>query len=120
MRHILAILLMLEGLSTGLWVTGLLPTLVVYDAVALALIALRALVGVLAFASGWWLLSRRPLGVVMARWALLLSAVLTTVEIGGRLAPSNLDPAFRWWYVTAHWVYAVAGTWWLTRAARTV
>src|SRR5437016_120041 len=96
MRLVLPTLLILEGMLAALRIANLLPTIMVYDAVALILIALRGGVGALAFVSGWLLRIKRPPGETLAQAALLSSAVLTTLEIGARLAPSNLDPAYRW------------------------
>ena len=110
-RLVLAVLLVAEGFTTALRVTGLLPNLAVYGGVALGLIGLRAVAGVLACTSGWLLAIGRPPGAQLARWTLLASAALGTLEIGWRLAPSDLDPAFRWYYVIAYWTYAGAGTW---------
>jgi hypothetical protein len=53
-----------------------------------------------------WLIEQRPIAVGVARVTLVGSAVLTTLELGWRLAPSNLDPAWRWPVVVGSWIYA--------------
>lgn len=112
-RIVLSALLVIDGVATELWVSGLLPTLAVYDGLALGVVALRAVTGVLAGTSGWLLAVGRPPGALLARWTLPSSALLTTLGVGWRLAPSNLDPALRWYYVIAYWTYAGVGTWML-------
>ena len=89
--------------------------LVVDDTAARLVLVLRAGVGALELMSGWWLRTRQPAGRVWAPVALIASAALTTVEIGGRVASSDLSPGWRWPYVVAYGVYAVAASWWLRR-----
>ncbi len=107
MRSILAILLILEALFTGLWVAGLLPTFAVYDWLAIATVVLRGLVGACQFASGWLLLRRLPPADRLAETAFVASAALMTVEVGFGVAPSSLFPEFRWPVVGAYWLYAL-------------
>jgi len=47
----------------------------------------------------------------LAGRVLLGSAGLLTLEVGFRLAPSNLDPTFRWWIVGGYWAYVLAAQW---------
>lgn len=117
-RLVLSGLLILEGLYTAVWIAGLIPTLVAYDALTLTVIAARGAVGGLEFVAGWWLGSRRPGAGALATWTLLASAALLTVELGARLAPSDLDPAFRWPFVAGYWVYTLLAAAWLWQAGR--
>ena len=107
-RYVLGPLLMIEALVTSVWIARHLSGLMARDGVTIAVVAARALVGALALVSGMWLIERRPIAVATARLTLVASAVLTTLELGWRLAPSNLDPAWRWPVVAASWIYALA------------
>lgn len=86
---------------------GFLPVAASHDATVWAMTALRALVtlgqGIAAV-----LLSRRadPAGP-FGRTVVLASAVLLTLEIGARLAPSSLVPGTREPVLAAYWIYAV-------------
>jgi len=111
MRVVVGLALVAESALTALWMTGLLPTLAVYDDVTLALIALRVIVALVGFAAGVMLLRGQAPGPLFARVALLVSAPLQTVEIGFRLTPSNLFPDYRWPVVAAYWVYACVALW---------
>jgi len=115
-RRLLGLLLVAEGVSTAVWLAQLLPTLGWRDRSSVALMAARAVVGAMQLTSGWWVSTRRPPGAVLARWALVLSAVLTTFEFGARLTPTDLDPTYRWPLVWAYWVYALGAGWYLARA----
>jgi hypothetical protein len=44
--------------------------------------------------------------------------MLRTLEAGFRLAPSGVPSFWRWEIVTAYWMYALAGAWWLSRPRR--
>ena len=118
LRLILPTLLIFEGLYSAVRIAELVPTLMVYDGVTLTLLAVRAVVSGVECAAGWWLRAGRPVGRPLARWALLASALLLTVEIGARLAPSDLDPAFRWPFVAAYWAYALVAVAWLWKTGR--
>jgi hypothetical protein len=113
-----AFALLIEGALTVVWLTGLLSTLAVYRWSTLAVIAIRALIGALQLTSGWWLLAGRLAAPALATSALAASALLIVVELGLRLAPSNLDPAFRWPVVALYGVYATTMIWLLTRGQR--
>lgn len=106
---VFSVLLLLEGLSTALRTTTRLTVLLVYPPLTIAFIAARFLVAVQQFSAGWMVMSGRPPGPPIARWALLESAVLLTLELGFRFAPTNLFPAYRWWAVGGYWAYALVG-----------
>lgn len=115
--RILAFLLIAEAVWSAFWIAGLIPTLAIYPAPVAVLVAIRAGVAALEGSAGWRLATRRPDGLVLARWGVLGSAVLTTAEIGWRMAPSDFWPWYRWYYVGAYWVYAVTVAWYAPRPA---
>jgi hypothetical protein len=92
-----------------------LPSIGMFAAGPLLVVVARAVVGALQLISGWLLFGARPPAVPIARIAVVSSAVVTTVGIGGRLAPTDLDPAFRWYAVAAYWAYALGLRWLLKR-----
>lgn len=104
---LIALLLIVEGLSTGLWIAKLVPMLSAFDAPVLTLMIVRGLVGAMQLAGGVFLLGHRPAAAMLSRWALIASATLTTLEIGARMAPGNLGPGLRWPLVGAYWCYAI-------------
>lgn len=106
---------MLEGAVSLMFLSALLPALAAYDAIALGLIAGRGLISMGELTAGWLLASKSPPGARLAQAALVASAVLAVFEVGLRLAPGNLDPAWRWWFVGGYCVYATAWTWWLRK-----
>jgi hypothetical protein len=69
--------------------------------------------GLMQWIGGMSLLMRRRSVVRFCQIALIASAILTTFEIGLRIAPSNLDPTWRWWLVVLYWVYAIVASAWL-------
>jgi acetyl esterase/lipase len=107
-RVIIALLILLESFFAATHLTSLVPTLVVYPWFTLALLAMRLGVSFVQFAGGWWLLQRRPPGASLVGWSCLASAGLRTLELGFRLAPSNLFPAYHWPLITGYWIYAIA------------
>jgi hypothetical protein len=97
----------LEALLGIQALTAFLPVAVSYDATVWVMTFLRALV-TLGQGMTVMMLSRRaapasPFG----RTVVLASAVLLTLEVGARLAPSNLAPGTREPVLAAYWVYAV-------------
>lgn len=104
-------LLIAEAVGSALRLAQLAGTLVVYGPVALGLLALRGLVAAVQLTTGWQLLSGRATAAPLARMAVLASAVLTALETGFRLAPTNIDPSLRWYLVAAYWLYAAAMAW---------
>lgn len=104
--RLIGCLLIAEGVSTLFWLVMLLPSLGWRDRSSVAVIVARALIGALQLVSGWGLGARNASAPALARWALLLSAALLVLEIGGRMSPSNLDPTYRWPLVGAYGVYA--------------
>jgi hypothetical protein len=107
-RFVIPTLLLLEGARTALWIARLAPMLGAYSVTTTVVILLRGLTGALQIIAGWLgfeaRLPARPLTMI----GLLASAILTTLELGARLAPSDADPTFRWYFVAGYWVYALA------------
>lgn len=118
LRLLPASLLLIEAFSTVSRLAALLPVLGVYGPVALAVLGARGLAGALQFTGSWLLFSDQPPAAPIARAALLLSALVTTLETGFRLAPSNADPSLRWWLVGIYWVYAIGMAFVTTRLER--
>jgi hypothetical protein len=118
MRRVVAsVFLLLEGLAGAVWVAGLLPVIAGYDLVVILLVVARLLVGMCLCTSGWLLSAARPPGEALARLALLASAILTTLETGFRLVPTNADPTYRWVTVGLYWAYAAGMAWLVSRLA---
>jgi len=115
MRRVVALLLIAEGVWTLMWLTQLLSSLGWRDKSSVALILARGVVGAMQLTTGWGLAGMRPSALPLARWVVLVSAVLSTLEIGWRLTPTDLDPTYRWPLVLAYWVYALGAVWVLRR-----
>jgi hypothetical protein len=106
LRFLIAALLALEGLSTGVATVSRAQTLPVYPALTVAIILARAGVGVAQFGSAWMLASNHEAGRAFARAVLLASACLVTLELGFDLTPSSLFPAYHRAVVAGYWIYA--------------
>lgn len=109
--RLLGLILIGEGVLAGLSALRSIPDLPGYDAVAITLILASAAVGALQLTSGVQLVQRRPPGPALGRIALLLSAALTTLVVGYRLAPSDIYYWIRWEFVAGYWVYVAIGIW---------
>jgi len=104
--RLIAFALIAEALFSALRLATLLPQLGIYDPLAIGLIVARGALGALQFTGGWMLANHRPAGPVLARWALAGGAVLTVLDVGFRLAPSNVYYWYRWQYTGAYLAYA--------------
>jgi hypothetical protein len=102
---ILPTLLLLEAALSGLWIWSLVPGLTGRGVLTLAIVAARAIVSVAQIASSWCLRVHRPFAASLARPTLLAAGVLMTLEVGFRLAPTNVDPSFTWPIVGGYWAY---------------
>ncbi len=107
LRLLAGTLLLFDGLSSAVGVASALPTLAAQGPAALGAIALRGLVGAFEATGGYLLLARNPSAAPIARVGVILAAVYATIGIGARLAPTNLDPAFRHPVVVGYWAYAL-------------
>jgi hypothetical protein len=115
---VIALLLIVEGLSSGLRTVQRLPVLIHYPGLTPGVVLLRAAVAVAQFTGGWTLLAGRPFGPTAATWVYVASAVLVTLEIGIGLAPTSLFPAYRWPAVALYWLYALSAAAWLRQRNR--
>jgi hypothetical protein len=104
---LIALLLIVEGLSTGLWIARVVPMLGGFGLAALLLAVLRCFVGAMQLVGGIFLIGGRRSAVSLSRTALIASAIVTTFEIGERITPNNLMPGLRWPLVIAYWIYAL-------------
>ena len=111
MRRLLGLILIGEGVLAGLSTLRSIRDLPGYDAIAITLIVAGAAVGALQLTSGVLLVERKLPGPALGRLALLLSAALTTLVVGFRLAPSDIYYWIRWEFVGGYWVYAAIGIW---------
>lgn len=115
LRPVLAVLLLAEGLLTGVWLAGLLPQLAAQDLLPFLLVLARGLSGVFQAAGGWLLLQRAPPAVPLAQVGVVSAAAISLCGIGFRLMPTNLDPSFRWPIVIGYGTYALTMSWLLRR-----
>jgi hypothetical protein len=107
MRRLIGAILIVEALLAVLSTLRSLPDLPGYDAAAIVLVLAGAAVGALQLTSGVLLLERRPPGPPLGQAALLVSAILTTLVVGFRLAPSDVFYWIRWEFVAGYWAYAI-------------
>jgi hypothetical protein len=86
-----------------------------YDSTVWVMTALRGLVTLGQGISAMLLWRGAPPAALCGRVVALTSAVLLTLEIGARLAPSSLQPGTREPVMAAYWAYAVFMAWALGR-----
>ena len=100
---------MSSPLFNALHVAGLLRRLPVYDAVAMLRSSSRAGSPARCSSRAAGRSRRgRPAGPPLARSALLVAAILTTLDVGFNLAPTGVYPWWRWQVVgRVYWVYAL-------------
>ena len=118
MRRVIGAILIVEAAVAGLATLQAIPALAGYDAIAVVLILARAVIGALQLISGVQLLERRESGPTLATTALALSAIVTTMVVGFRWAPSDIYYWYRWQFVAGYWIYAAAAIWYLRRQMR--
>ncbi len=99
-------LLGLEALAGLQGLTRFISIAAAYDATVWLMTALRAIVTVLQGTAAWTLWQALPPGSLFARVAVVSSAVVLTLEIGARLAPSSLPPGTRGPVIVGYWIYA--------------
>lgn len=114
--RIVGLLLTAEGVWTLFWFVQVLSSLGWRDRSSVALILARAVVAAMQLSTGWGLSSKRQSAPSIARWVLLLSACLLTIEMGWQMTPTNLDPTYRWPVVLGYWLYAGVAIWFLRKA----
>jgi hypothetical protein len=115
---LIAVLLGTESLLTAFWVARLVPALSIYPWSVTVVVACRALVAAVQFSASLMLRRRHAAGRLFARTALLASALLLAIELGARVAPSNLFPSYRWPVIVGYAVYALLATWLLRTPPR--
>jgi hypothetical protein len=111
---VLAVLLLLDGAGGGLSVATAVSRVSGETAGFVAALGLRLIVSGLAVAAASLLIRLRPQAAAMASFALVGSAVATTIEYGCGFASSTLFPLAKWPVVIAAWLYAAA---WLSGLA---
>jgi hypothetical protein len=104
-RAILPTLLLLEAALSALWIWGLVPGFPARDMATIAIVSTRGVVSVFQMVSSWCLRTGRPFAATLTQRTLVAAGLLMTLEIGFRLAPTNLDPTFTWHVVIAYWAY---------------
>jgi hypothetical protein len=114
-RRLVAGWFFVEAVATAIWIAELLPSMTSRDLVVWTLVTLRGGVGVTEFSIGTTLGNARAAIPAAAPGVPIASALLAVVEIGFRLAPTNLDPTYRWWLVAAYATGASALALWLAR-----
>jgi hypothetical protein len=105
--RLIAFCLIAEALFGALNFTQLIPQIVIYTPLTIALILLRAMVNAFLFVGGWTLANRRPQGPALARYALAAGAVLTLFDVGLNLAPTMIYPWWRWQVTAGYFIYAM-------------
>jgi hypothetical protein len=114
-HRLVGVILVVEAVFAALSLLQSLPALPGYDAAAVALILAGGAVGALQLTSGYMLVEKQRGGPVLGRAALLVSAIVTTLTVGLRLAPSDIYYWYRWQFVAGYWIYAIVGIWVLGR-----
>lgn len=104
----LAFLLIAEALFAGARVTQFVPRLGGYDPIAAVLILSRGLLGALQFTAGWLLATRRPPGLALGQAAYVAAAILTAIDVGMGLAPTEVYAWIRWQVTLVYAMYAIA------------
>jgi cytochrome b subunit of formate dehydrogenase len=111
MKRLIALALLLEGFASGVRAVSL-PTLVlIYPLPTVAVLLLRAVVGVVQFTSGWMIWQVRPFGATLGALSLLASALLLVFEIGLGLSANSVFHSYRWPVVAGYALYALAAAW---------
>jgi hypothetical protein len=114
-RRLVAGWFLLEAVGTAVWIATLLPTMADRDLGTWILVGARGGVGALEMAVGVMLGDLRAAVPANALWLPIASAALVVFEVGFRLAPTNLDPTFRWWFVGAYGMAAALIAGWLSQ-----
>lgn len=108
MRRLVALTLGAEAFLAIGDLTRFLAVAGAYDASVWGLTAVRAVVTVVQGTAAWMLWTHQPPGRLFARVAVLASAVLLTLEVGLRLAPSSLPPGTHGLVLGGYWLYAAS------------
>ena len=92
----LGVCLLVEGASTGLWITSRIPVLAAYDGFTLAVVAVRGFTGALQLTAGSLLWKRSDAGLALGPVVLVASAILYALELGAGWGPNSVAPSARW------------------------
>lgn len=115
MRRVIGVALMVDGLWAVWSMTDLVASFAWREGGSIALITLRALVGMVAVVSGWLVTQRRPPGDALAAWAAVGTAGVVATGLLGRMLPTDLAPSLKTPVVVAYVTAAVVIVLW-TRA----
>lgn len=118
MRRLIGVGLMVDGLWTLLWFSGLLTGLGWRSPWSLGIILGRVAAAVIATAGGWLVSQRRAPGEAMAVVALILTTLVEGLAAVAGGLPINYDPVWRWPIVATYGGAAVAVGWWAWRVRR--
>lgn len=116
--RLIGVWLMVDGAVTGLWFAGLADSMGGRDGLSVTATVARVLVAALSVSAGWLISQQRPAGAPLGIAALLLITLLTLVNAGTGVLPSNLDPSFRWPAAFLQAAGAAAAIFFLRRGVR--
>ncbi len=88
--------LMVDGVMTGMWFSGLADSIGGRDVFSVLMMVARVMVAALSMVAGWLVTQRRPQGAALGVVALSLIAAFGLFHAWTGVLPSNLDPSFRW------------------------
>ncbi len=94
-RRLIGVWLMVDGVMTGLWFSGLADSLGGRDAVSVTMMGARVMVAGVSIVAGWLVTQRRPQGTALGVAALALIAGFGLFSAWTGVLPSNLDFSFR-------------------------
>lgn len=119
MRRLVGVALMVDGVWTLLWFSGLLSGLGWRSGWSVALILARVATAAVATTGGWLVSQRRAPGEHMAVTALVLTTVVEGLAALAGGLPINYDPVWRWPIVATYGGAAgVVGLWvWRVRSS---
>jgi hypothetical protein len=118
MRRLVGVALMVDGVWTLLWFSGLLSGLGSRPGWSVTLILVRVLAAAIATAGGWLVSQRRAPGEGMAVVALMLTTGVEGLAAMAGGLPINYDPVWRWPFVGLYGAAAVTVGWWADRVRR--
>ncbi len=108
MLRLLSFLFLIESLFAALYLSQLISAIPGHDALVIAVILARGVVGALQFTAGWLLGARRPVGFVVAQWAIVAAMAWELLAVGFNFAPTGIYPWWRWQATGAYFIYGTA------------
>ena len=106
--RVLSFLFVAESVLAAFYLSQLISALPGHDTSVIAVILARGVVGALQFMAGWLLGARRPVGVVVARWAIVGAMTWELLAVGFNLAPTGIYPWWRWQATGIYFIYGTA------------